>query len=102
MNLLKNHCSLLINIFLLASKQIINEKMNKVYVIIEDNNHLKTSTSFVDFQMLKFLYIHASTVSFKLFLQNFFVQELLNAYRNDFFFNSYSIQHFIRVYANFI
>ena len=84
MNLLKNHCSLLINSFLLASEQIINEKMNEIHVVIENNNHLKVQISLIDFKMSRFLYINASTVLSKLFSQNFFVQKLLNAYKNDY------------------
>ena len=83
MNLLKNRCFLLINSFVLASEQIINEEMNEVHVVIENNNHLKAQISLIDFQMSKSFYINASIVFFRLFSQNFFVQELLNAYRND-------------------
>ena len=84
MNLLKNRCSLLINSFLLTSEQIIDKEMNEAHVVAEDNNHLKVQISLIDFQMSKFLYINASTVFFKLLSQNSFVQELLDAYRNDY------------------
>ena len=84
MNLLKNSCFLSINNFVFASEQTIDEEMNKIHVVIENNNHLKTQISLIDFQMSRFLYINASIVFFKLFLQNFFVQELLNAYRNNY------------------
>ena len=84
MNLLKNYYFLLINSFLLASKQTINEKIIKVHVVIEDNDHLKIQISLIDFQMSRFLYINISTVFSKLFLQSFFVQKLMNAYKNDY------------------
>ena len=84
MNLLKNRCLLLINSFLLANKQTIDEKMNETHIVIENNNHLKAQISLIDFQMSKSFYINASTNSSKLFLQNSFVQELLNAYKNDY------------------
>ena len=41
MNLLKNRCFLLINNLVSANKQIIDEEMNEIHVVIENNNHLK-------------------------------------------------------------
>ena len=84
MNLLKNRYSLLINSFLFANEQIIDEEMNEIHVVIEDNNHLKAQIFLIDFKMSRFFYINASTVPSKLFSQNSFVQELLNAYKNDY------------------
>ena len=68
MNLLKNRCFLLINNFLPANEQIIDEEINEVHVVIEDNNYLKVQIFLIDFQMSKSFYINASTVFFKLFL----------------------------------
>ena len=41
MNLLKNRCFLLINNFLFANEQTIDEKINETHVVIDNNNHLK-------------------------------------------------------------
>ena len=81
---MKNRCFLLNNSFLLVNKQIIDEKINETYAVIENNNHLKVQIFVIDFQMSRFLYINASTVLSRLFSQNSFVQELLDAYKKDY------------------